>query len=309
MTIKKHFFIINPEAGKINISTKITKEIDNAFKKLNEEYKIHITKEKYDATAYTRSICESEKGNLRFYACGGDGTLNEVINGLIGYKNASVSVIPYGTGNDFIKNFNSISGFYDLKKQIVSEETKIDLLKVNDKYSVNLCNVGFDAKVAENMNKFKRFPLINGQGAYTLSVFYSLFQKMYSKLDITIDNNELIHGDFLLCVIANGVAYGGGYKGAPLAKIDDGLIDVCLIKKVSRLKLIKLINIYKIGNHLDNDQIKEYFIYKKCKNITISSKNNFTTCIDGEIINENNIDISIDPQAVNFLVPHKDIVY
>ncbi|MGG7143228.1 diacylglycerol/lipid kinase family protein [Clostridium nigeriense] len=303
MTNTKHFFIINPEAGKLNISEKITKDIKKAFKDINEEYRIYITKGKYDATNFTKSICESEDGNLRFYACGGDGTLNEVINGLIGYKNAFVSVIPYGTGNDFINNFKSKVRFYDIDKQLEFSNEKIDLLKVNNIYSINLCNIGFDAKVAENMNKFKRFPLISGQGAYTLSIFYSLFHKMHNTLDIIIDNKELIHGDFLLCVVANGMTYGGGYKGTPLAKINDGLIDICLIKNVPRLKLVKLINIYKEGNHLENDSIKEYIIYRKCKSINIKSNDRFTTCIDGEILVNKDIDISLETKAINFLVP------
>ncbi len=308
MTETKHFFIINPEAGKIDVSERISNEVRKAFNGKSDEYRIYITKGKNDATTFTENICKTEKGNLRFYACGGDGTLNEVVNGLIGYKNASASVIPYGTGNDFVNNFSSKSNFFDIEKQIEFQEEEIDLLKVNDKYSVNLCNIGFDAKVAENMNKFKKFPLISGQGAYTISVFYSLLHKMYSNLEILIDDEEIIKGDFLLCVVANGMTYGGGYKGAPLAKIDDGLIDVCIFKKVSRLKLIKLINVFKRGEHLDNEEMKEYFIYKKCRSIDIKSKKDFTVCIDGEILVEKNIDITLEKKAVNFLVPHKEII-
>lgn len=308
MTITKHFFIINPKAGKNDVSEKISKEIKKVFNGKNDNYKIYITKGENDATSFTENICKNETGNLRFYACGGDGTLNEVVNGLIGYKNASASVIPYGTGNDFVNNFSSSSNFFDIEKQIEFEKEEIDLLKVNDKYSVNLCNIGFDAKVAENMNKFKRFPLISGQGAYTLSIFYSLLHKMYSNLEILIDNKELIQGDFLLCVVANGMTYGGGYKGAPLAKINDGLIDICIFKKVSRLKLIRLINVFKKGEHLENEEMNEYFIYKKCKSIHIKSNNNFTVCIDGEILVEKDIEINLERKAINFLVPHKEII-
>ena len=247
MTKNKHFFVINPEAGKVNVSDKISNDINEIFKDLYDEYRIYITKGKNDATNYVKNICESEEGNLRFYACGGDGTLNEVINGIIGYENASVSVIPYGTGNDFVKNFESEINFYDITRHIKSETQEVDLLNVNGLYSVNLCNIGFDAKVAENMVKFKKFPFLNGQGAYTLSIFYSLIHKMYNTFDIMIDNNELIHGDFLLCAIANGKSYGGGYIGAPLAEVNDGFIDLCIIKKVSRVKLVKLIKFYEEG--------------------------------------------------------------
>ncbi|MCI6691940.1 MULTISPECIES: diacylglycerol/lipid kinase family protein [unclassified Clostridium] len=308
MTMTKHFFIINPEAGKMDVSEKIINEIKEAFKGNSDEYKIYITKGKNDATNFTESVCKNETGNLRFYACGGDGTLNEVVNGLVGYKNASASVIPYGTGNDFVNNFSSCSNFIDIEKQIEFKEEEIDLLKVNNKYSVNLCNIGFDAKVAENMYKFKRFPLISGQGAYTLSVFYSLLHKMYSNLEIIIDNKGIIKGEFLLCVVANGMTYGGGYKGAPLAKINDGLIDICIFKKVSRIKLIKLINIFKRGEHLENEEMKDYFIYKKCRSIHIKSDKNFTVCIDGEILLEKDIEINLENKAINFLVPHKEII-
>ena len=307
MTTTKHFFVINPEAGKVNISEKISKDINEIFKNSTDQYKIYITKGKNDATNFTKKICESEDGNLRFYACGGDGTLNEVINGVIGYDNASVSVIPYGTGNDFVRNFESTINFYDIKKQINSDIEEVDLLNVNGLYSVNLCNIGFDAKVAENMVKFKKFPFINGQGAYTLSVFYSLIHKMHNTLDILIDDKELIHGDFLLCVIANGSSYGGGYVGAPLAKINDGLVDLCIIKKMSRLRLVKLINLYKEGKHLDSKDLEGYVIYKKCKKINIKSNKNFTTCVDGEIFIDNNLDISLENKAIKFLIPHKHI--
>ncbi|MDU5111335.1 MAG: diacylglycerol kinase family lipid kinase [Clostridium sp.] len=302
----KHYFIINPKAGKSDVSKVVAYEIENAFKGSIDEYSIYITKERNDAEEYTKFICNKEKNeNIRFYACGGDGTLNEVINGVVGFDNASVSVIPHGTGNDFINNFEESIGFYDIKKQISFESQKIDLIKINDTYAVNLCNIGFDAMVAENMNKFKKLPLINGQGAYTLSIFYSLFHKMTSNLEIKIDDREIIKGEFLLCVAANGLTYGGGYKGAPLAEINDGFIDLCIIKKVSRLKLIKLISVYKVGEHLNNEELKDYFIYKRCKTINIKSNDKFSTCIDGEIFEETNINISVVENAVEFLSPTK----
>ena len=308
MTCIKHFFIINPKAGKYDVSKKIIAEIKEAFSNKRDIYNIYITKGKGDATKFTKTVCEKEEGSLRFYSCGGDGTLNEVINGLIGYDNASVSVIPYGTGNDFVNNFSSFINFYDIENQISFNEEEIDILKVNDKYSVNLCNIGFDAKVASNINKFKKLPYINGQTAYTLSVFYTLLHKMHSKMEVLIDDKYSIKDNFLLCVIANGMTYGGGYKGAPLAKINDGLMDVCIFRKVSRFKLLKLINVYKKGEHLESNELKKYFIYKKCKSIHIKSEDNFTVCIDGEIYSEKNININIEKNSVKFLVPHKEVI-
>lgn len=298
----KHFFVINPKAGSENITEKIIPKIHNVFKSIEEYYNIYITTCKEDATRFSRNVCEKESGDLRFYSIGGDGTLNEVINGIIGYNNASVSVLPYGTGNDFIKNFENVN-FLDLNGQVNGRKEGIDLLYVKELNCVNLCNIGFDAKVAENMNKFKKLPFIKGRAAYTLSIFYSLIHKLHTNLEIKIDNNEVFKGDFLLCVIANGTYYGGGYKGAPLAQIDDGLIDVCMIKKVSRFKLIKLINIYKNGTHLESKEIEKYIIYRKCKNINIISRNDFSISIDGEIFEDKSLNVSIKEKAFNFLIP------
>ncbi|NLL29841.1 MAG: diacylglycerol kinase family lipid kinase [Clostridiales bacterium] len=302
MGLTKHYFIINPKAGKFDISEKLRERIDNLFKDIDEDYTIYITKGIGDAEDYCKNICQNETGSLRFYAAGGDGTLNEVVNGIKGCDNASVGVLPYGTGNDFIKNFEKVD-FLNLDGQVVGKSEKIDLLRVKDKGCINICNIGFDAKVASQVNKFKKLPFMNGATAYTLALFYSLLNRMHENFEITLDNNEVIKGNFLLCTFSNGVSYGGGYKAAPLAKINDGLFDVCLVKKVSRFKLVKLLGAYKNGEHLDNDEISKYIIYRKCKEVTVTSNNKFYISVDGEIFEDNKLKVSIEEEAINFLVP------
>lgn len=299
----KHYFVVNPKAGKKDISTLIAKEIEENLTQNEDSYEIYITKKKKDATEYVNNICRNEDGDIRFYAIGGDGTLNEVVSGVKDFKNASLSVIPYGTGNDFIKNFKN-ADFFNIRDHINGNKMKVDLLDVGDASSVNLCNIGFDAKVAFNMNKLKKIPSIKGQLAYTLSIFYSIISKVYNTIEITFDDDEVIKGDFLLCAIANGVYYGGGYMGAPLAEVDDGVIDVCLVKRIPRFKMINFVNIYKKGEHLKNEKIKPYIIYKKCKKIKITSKDNFTIALDGEIHEDNNLEVSINEKAINFIVPY-----
>lgn len=304
MNNTKHYFVVNPKAGKKDISTLISKEIKEKLISTEDSYDIYITKEKKDATRYVNDICKREEGDIRFYAIGGDGTLNEVVNGVKDFEHASLSVIPYGTGNDFIKNFKN-SNFFNIKNHINGEKIKVDLLEIGDNSSVNLCNIGFDAKVASNMNKLKKLPFIKGQLAYTLSIFYSIITKVYDNIEVTIDDNEVINGDFLLCAIANGSYYGGGYMGAPLAEVDDGVMDVCLVKKIPRYKMLGFVNIYKKGEHLDNEKINPYIIYKKCKKIKITSKNRFTIALDGEIYEDLNLEVSINEKAINFIVPYE----
>ena len=170
--------------------------------------------------------------------------------------------MPYGTGNDFVISFDNID-FFDLMGQVMGKSVKVDLLRVKDTSYINICNIGFDAKVASNVNKFKKLSFISGGTAYTLALFYSLVHRMHQNFEILLDNKEVIKGKFLLCTFSNGVSYGGGYNAAPLAKVNYGLIDVCIVKKVSRFKLVKLLGLYKNGKHLDNEEISRYIIYKK----------------------------------------------
>lgn len=149
----------------------------------------------------------------------------------------------------------------------------------------------------------KKLSFISGGTAYTLALFYSLVHRMHQNFEILLDNKEVIKGKFLLCTFSNGVSYGGGYKAAPLAKVNYGLIDVCIVKKVSRFKLVKLLGLYKNGKHLDNEEISRYIIYKKWKNISISSNGKFCISVDGEIFEDNKLDLSIEEEAINFLVP------
>lgn len=185
----------------------------------------------------------------------------------------------------------------------MGKSVKVDLLRVKDTSYINICNIGFDAKVASNVNKFKKLSFISGGTAYTLALFYSLVHRMHQNFEILLDNKEVIKGKFLLCTFSNGVSYGGGYNAAPLAKVNYGLIDVCIVKKVSRFKLVKLLGLYKNGKHLDNEEISRYIIYKKWKNISISSNGKFCISVDGEIFEDNKLDLSIEEEAINFLVP------
>jgi len=173
---------------------------------------------------------------------------------------------------------------------------------------VNMCNVGFDANVALHMAKFKTLPLVGGQMAYNLSLFYSLLHKMYSQLRITVDGDETFEGEFLLTAIGNGSFCGGGYKGTPLAQVNDGLLDLCIVKKVSRLKLINLVNVYKRGLHLENEALRQYIIYRRCTQVDITAEKPFAVSVDGENACVKNLSIKIAEGALRFAAPLQDCI-
>ncbi len=299
----KYIFVINPIAGKGSIQNHIIKNIKNYFENIDEEYEIYITKFKGDAKDYVSKKCE-EKIPMVFIACGGDGTLHEVVNAVCNYKHVSVGVIPCGSGNDFIRNFENFTLFNHIDAQIKGRSVLIDLIKINEEYSVSVCNIGLDADAAFNMTKFKKIPFISGTACYILSLLYCLFKSLGVNLHIEFDDGKTLNNSFLLGVVANGSYYGGGYKCAPLAKINDGILDICFIKKISRLNILKLLNSYKEGTYLNNNKINQFITYKKCKSIKIKSNNSFNFCVDGENIIHNHIELNICENALNFWLPN-----
>lgn len=298
----KYIFIINPVAGKGISQHQIINNIEEKFKTINKEYEIHITQFKGDAKNYVLQRC-SENIPMVFIACGGDGTLQEVVNAAFGFNHVSVGVIPCGSGNDFVRNFENYFLFNDIDAQINGKPVLIDLLEINNKYSVSVCNIGLDADAAFNMVKFKKIPFIKGTTCYILSVLYCLFKELGKNLEVEFDQTEKLKGTFLIGVQANGKYYGGGYKCAPLAKINDGIMDVCFIKNLSRLKILMLLKSYKNGTHLQNEKLKKCIVYKKCKMVKIKSDEQFNYCIDGENIIADEIKINILNNALNFWIP------
>jgi YegS/Rv2252/BmrU family lipid kinase len=298
----KHIFIINPKAGKKDVSDFLTKEI---AKYLNEgEYEIYQTKGVLDARDYVKAYCESHQGeSLRFYSCGGDGTLNEVANGIYGFKNVSFTCYPSGSGNDFIKYFGKREDFLNIPNLISGTDVTVDLLSLGNRFVVNICNMGFDGDAALRMIKYRRLPFVSGKMSYILGVMVSFLKKLPRKLKVTVDGNVIFEGEGLLGAMANAICYGGGFYCTPRASVTDGLIDLIVVKKISRMKFINLIKYYKNGTHLDNPKLKPYILYQQGKSITIESDQPLNYSVDGELDSARKISISIVPLAVNFTVP------
>lgn len=301
----KHIFIINPTAGKYNQTKELQARIERVFLSLetDDTYEIYISQYVQDATFYVRKQAMSSK-TIRFYACGGDGTLNEVLNGMCGHQNCSLAIIPIGTGNDFIKSFEDYVGedFLNIEDQVCGTEIKIDVMRIDNVFALNLISSGLDSTIAKHVSKFKRLPLVKGQGAYNLSLVYCFFTSLYHNFSFRIDDVDFPKDDYIFAVAANGQYYGGGYHAAPKANMQDGLIDVICIKKVSRAKVLKLVNTYKEGKHLD---LKEIVIYKRSKSLQLFDKKPFIMNIDGEIRSIKNPKIEILPNFIKLCLPRK----
>lgn len=297
----KYIFIVNPKSGKKDSTNYIREYLEKNHSNL--KYEIYNTKGIGDAIQYVKNACEIKEEPLTFIACGGDGTLNEVINGLFGYNDVYVSVYPCGSGNDFVKSFGKENHFLDLTKIINGESRKIDVLKVNDRYTINMCNLGFDASVAYKMNFFRNWPLVSGKGAYNLALVFSLIFKMKHKCSIEIDGKEVFNNYMLLTAIGNGISCGGGYYCLPKAAVDDGEMDAVFIKKISRFTFIKLVKKYKNGTYVDDPKYKDIVTYTKCKHLKLKAQNDIAYCLDGECGETKEFDITNIDKCINFIVP------
>lgn len=278
---EKFVFVINPKAGKNNSAVSFISKIKAAIEAYDLDGEIYITKCGGDAKEFVKNRCESLDIPTRFYACGGDGTINEVINGAVGYPLATVGILPLGSGNDYIKSFGDVD-FLDLDAQINGEPLMVDLIKVNDRYVANMCNIGFDASVAHNFVKFKSAPGVSGKMAYTISVFYTLMSKLARPMHIILDDKTEIYDEMLLCSISKGIYCGGQYKTAPRADLTDGFMDVCPIKKLSRIQFLSFIGAYKEGRHFDEPSMQKYVAYHKCKKAVIKGASRLPVCFDGD---------------------------
>ncbi len=199
----KYLFLINPVAGE----GKSIETIKEAVSKLPEKdsCEIYETKGVGDATTYVKKFATEHAGEeMRFIACGGDGTINEVFNGAVGVENASVTCYPCGSGNDFVKAFGGAEKFLDIEKLIKAPTQKLDLLKVENRYSNNVTNFGFDTTVAITINNDRAKTGHGSKSSYTKGIIMALIKSMKNSCTVVADGETLNpSGKALLCTVAN----------------------------------------------------------------------------------------------------------
>lgn len=304
----KHIFVINPSAG---TGAKVA-ALKEKIAALSCDTEIYETTAHRDAVEFVKSYCQNHSEEVRFYACGGDGTVKEVAEGIVGCENASMSVCPIGSGNDFVKYFGDADKFSNLEELTASESKKIDTISISadgieDTYSINVCNFGFEAYVAGFMHKIRRTPIIGGKNAYTTGILAALFRAMKTRGKIFADG-KLINpkGAFILCTAANGGYVGGGYNCAPRASVDDGWLELCMIKPISIITLVRLIGLYKKGEHLDSPKFAKYITYCRAKKVEVVAQKPFFACLDGEVFETTHLTATVKTGALNFAAPENN---
>ena len=304
----RHLFILNPKAGVKNPIKQVTEEIRRAFilntDRTEEKYDIVLTEYKGHATEIASRACEENPGFTIIYACGGDGTLHEVVNGVAEKENVAVCPVPVGSGNDFVRYFEGYTkeDFTDISALIHGQEISCDLLRCGNIYSINSISAGLDAYTNMRQQKVKKLPLVSGGAAYKLALGYSFFSSMKNPIRFEVDGKEILLGDgyVSLAVAANGKWYGGGFKATPLAEINDGQMDFLAVPTISRMEFLKYVGDYKRGDHL---KTMPKVFYTKCKKIKMISDQPLCLQADGENFYQENPEIEILPASLRLILP------
>lgn len=267
-----------------------------------QDAKIFKTEYAGHAIEMIREICASDPW-AEIHVYGGDGSVFESVNAVMSAGCSEKTVVyvhPFGTGNDFVRNFSEAQ---------YNQPYVIDLIQFNEKYAANEINVGFDCDVVCMTQKVKKLKIFKGSAAYMVSILLSLLKPMGKRISLTVtDENgkkEEIDSKLLLCLVANGGYYGGGFNCAPRAKLDDGLFEFLTVKKISRIKFLKFFLGFKKGKHIQSDgtihhKYAKFLTYKRVKSVEFHNIRNI--CADGEIFSFDKLTLSVQEKAIRICV-------
>lgn len=295
----RHLFLINPTAGSKDRSAEISRAAQALGQRLGEPCEVKISTHAGEIRDLARQAGQSGE-EFRIYACGGDGTLNEAVSGAADFDNVSVTSFPCGSGNDFIKQFSQPELFFDLANFAEVETRPVDLMDVSGNCCVNICSVGFDARIGTSIDAYRRHPLLSGPRAYHASVVVNLLKGVAKPCRLELEEGAVVEGDLTLVCVCNGSWYGGSYHPIPEASMEDGMLDVLAVKKVSRLTVARVIAAYQKGRYADYPQLISHF---RTRSLRITTPEKEPVNLDGELLLSRDITVQLLPGKLQFFAP------
>ena len=293
-----HLFIINPAAGSRDRTRMYRENIEKICGNRGLDYRIEVSGAPGECFRIAREAAQTGE-HLRIYACGGDGTLNEVAAGAAGFDNAAVTCYRGGSGNDFVKLFSDPDAFQDLERLLDCDETRFDLMRCNDDICLNICSVGLDARIGTDVSRYKRLPLLSGFRAYVVSTVLNVIKGISEHYVVEVDG-ETIDGEQTMICACNGRYYGGGFNPVPTADPCDGMLEVLVVKKVSRLLVPVVVGKYKDGRYKELPKLVRHF---RVKELTIRCDKPTPINLDGELRIAQDVTMAISDKKLRFFYP------
>jgi diacylglycerol kinase (ATP) len=232
-------------------------------------------------------------------AAGGDGTISDVMQGVLGSASA-LAVLPLGTGNDFARTLGLLNADDAIAAIARGNRHRIDVghwrQGTREGHFLNVAGCGFDACVAERINSGVR--RLRGQAAYLVAIAQTLRRYECLRLRLEVDG-EPMGGPTMLCAIANARSYGGGIRVAPTAELSDGLLDLVLVGEFGRLEFLRSFPLVLRGSHLSHAKVS----HRTFKCLTLSSDPPSPFLVDGELLPPGDVDVQVVPSALDVLAP------
>ncbi|HJB30920.1 MAG TPA: BmrU protein [Candidatus Oscillibacter excrementavium] len=296
----KHVFLINPRAGKRDQTARL-RGLADRLAAHGLKVSCLLTDRLGGAEAIARALAETGEP-VRIYACGGDGTVHEAANGIAGYENAAMTVIPTGTGNDFLKNFGpDAAKFSDPENLWDGPDFPLDLIDCNGRYCLTIACSGIDARIADSVHRYGG--LLSGRGSYLLSVAVNfLFKPIGRRWRVELDG-EVLEDDFALVSMCNGRYYGGGSMPVPQARMDDGVLETILVKNVPKATFARLFPAYSAGDCWKFPHIARVVTARQVSITACPGEEDIVTCLDGESMRSQSVTLRLADRQVNFFGP------
>lgn len=295
----EHIFLVNPAAGKEDPTPAAERAAAQLENMLGEHCKLQISRAPGELTKLAKKA-GAAGDEVRLYACGGDGTFHEVVAGAMEFPNVAVTCLPLGSGNDFIKQFPNPEAFFQTERFGDTVEKRLDLMDVSGSVAVNVCSVGFDARIGTQIDRYRRLPLLSGPRAYWASVVVNLIRGVVKPCRVELPDGLVMDEDMTLACVCNGSWYGGSFHPVPEADSSDGLLDVLLVKKVSRWTVARVIAAYQKGRYADYPELISHY---QTTRLRIQTPEKEPVNLDGELIHSRDITIELLPGKLRFFGP------
>lgn len=295
----KHLFIVNPVAGGKDKSAEVKARVEKAFQNRSDSYEVYVTKARLDAVEKIKRDAVSEE-ELWVYACGGDGTFNECVNGAALLENVAVCPFPTGTGNDFCRMFGEEKElFRNLDALLAGTVHPIDLIDCNGRYGANICSVGVDARIGTSAHQYGQIPFLGAASAYVVSAIVNMFKGISRPMEIRC-GDCVLEGNQTLACACNGQYYGGGFHPSLTARPDDGQLDFFIARKVGLIQFAALIGKYASGKAAE---MKTYVTHLQGTELDIRFESEDVVNIDGEALFTDHVIMKLVPHALRLIVP------
>ncbi|PLR95287.1 lipid kinase [Bacillus sp. T33-2] len=294
-----HCFIVNKVSGN-GRGLKVWTAIEKILQQKHIVYSVHFTQKRKDATQIVMELINDKETSV-IIAVGGDGTVNEVINGLVGCQ-VPLGIIPAGSGNDFCRALGVPMKFDQALERILKHDKElIDIGRVNNEYFATVVGIGFDGQVAKVTNSSKYKKLLNrmrmGGISYIVGVVNVLLYYKPTDVVLEIDKKQFKIPKVWLIAVANSPYYAGGMLICPNATNKDGLFEICIVQGISRWGLLRMLPLVFKGKHISHPSIS----ILKGREIDILSGSPMIAHGDGEIVGSTPVKLTVQPGSLCIL--------